>query len=125
MSLAPGAGPVSGMDKNGVTSLLQSVSKLDYTNTPNGTVLDVSLHPTAVKGDKGLSAFVTLIKTFFDKGGYALQFNVFDTKALQDAQEHPEEYGSMQIRLTGWSVYFTTLSKFEQDQFIIRSTHGM
>ena len=123
-TLAPGVGSTSGLDKKGVTGLMDSVSKLDFTETPNGAVLDVTLHPTAVSGDEGLDALVALIKTFFAKGGYALQFNVFDVNALRDAQKHPERYASLQIRVTGWSVYFTTLSKEEQDLFIVRSTHG-
>ncbi|MFQ6040147.1 MAG: pyruvate formate lyase family protein [Candidatus Poribacteria bacterium] len=122
-SLAPGVGSTPGRDMNGVTGLIGSVTKLDFTETPNGSVLDVMLHPTAVKGDAGLDAFVTLIKTFFDKGGYALQFNVFDVETLRDAQRHPELYASLQIRVTGWSVHFTKLSKFEQDQFIARNIH--
>lgn len=124
-SLAPGVGATPGRDMNGVTGLIGSVTKLDFTETPNGSVLDVMLHPTAVKDDEGLDAFVTLIKTFFDKGGYALQFNVFDVETLRDAQRHPELYASLQIRVTGWSVHFTKLSRFEQDQFIARNIHTM
>jgi pyruvate formate-lyase/glycerol dehydratase family glycyl radical enzyme len=123
--LAPGVGASTGLDKAGVTGLLNSVSRLDFTETPNGAVLDVTLHPTAVSGDDGLAAFVALIKSFFARGGYALQFNIFDAETLRDAQRHPERYASLQIRVTGWSVYFTTLSKDEQDQFIARTTHGL
>ena len=122
-SLAPGVGATPGRDMNGVTGLIGSVTKIDFTETPNGSVLDVMLHPTAVKGEDGLDAFVTLIKTFFAQGGYALQFNVFDVETLRDAQRHPEHYASLQIRVTGWSVHFTKLSKFEQDQFIARNIH--
>ena len=124
-SLAPGVGAMSGRDKNGVTALIGSVSTLDFTRTPNGSVLDVMLHPTAVRGEEGLDAMVTLIKTFFARGGYALQFNVLDAEMLRDAQRHPEHYASLQIRVTGWSVYFNTLSRFEQDQYIARITHQM
>jgi pyruvate formate-lyase/glycerol dehydratase family glycyl radical enzyme len=124
-SLAPGIGAAYGQDKNGVTALMESVTKLDSTLMPNGAVLDVTLHPTAVSGKEGLNALVTLIKTFFAKGGYAQQFNVYDIETLRDAQRHPENYSTLQIRLTGWSVYFTTLSKDEQDQFIARISHGL
>ena len=124
-SLAPGVGATPGRDMNGATSLIGSVAKLDFTETPNGSVLDVMLHPSAVKGEEGLDAFVTLIKTFFAQGGYALQFNVFDVDTLRDAQKHPERYSSLQIRVTGWSVHFVTLSKFEQDQFIARNIHSI
>jgi formate C-acetyltransferase len=124
-TLAPGVGAMSGRDKKGVTALLSSVSKLDFTKTPNGAVLDVTLHPTSVQGEEGLSALVALIKTFFAEGGYALQFNIFDAETLRDAQRNPERYASLQIRVTGWSVYFNTLSKYEQDQFIARISHGV
>jgi len=124
-SLAPGVGATPGRDMNGVTGLIGSVAKLDFTETPNGSVLDVMLHPSSVKGDDGLQAMVNLIKTFFAQGGYALQFNVYDVETLRDAQRHPERYASMQIRVTGWSVYFTTLSKSTQDQFIARNIHSI
>jgi formate C-acetyltransferase len=121
--LSPGVGPAPGRDKRGATALLGSAAKLDYSETPNGAVLDVMLHPSATRGEEGLEALVTLIKTFFDQGGYALQFNVYDTETLRDAQQHPERYASLQIRVTGWSVYFVTLSKYEQDLFIERNKH--
>jgi pyruvate formate-lyase/glycerol dehydratase family glycyl radical enzyme len=124
-SLAPGQGATYGRDKKGVTALMESVTTLDATLTPNGAVLDVTLHPTAVRGPEGRDAVVALIKTFFAQGGYALQFNVYDTATLRDAQRHPENYAALQIRLTGWSVYFTTLSREEQNQFIDRISHGL
>jgi formate C-acetyltransferase len=124
-SLAPGMGATYGRDKKGITALMNSVSKIDATNLPNGAVLDVTLHPSAISGEEGLEALITLIKTFFAKGGYALQFNIYDVSSLRDAQRNPEKYATLQIRLTGWSVYFNTLSKFEQDQFIGRITHGV
>ncbi len=123
-SLAPGVGASYGLDRDGVTGLINSVTKLDFTETPNGSVLDVTLHPTAVAGEEGLHAFVSLIKTFFSQGGYAIQFNVMDAETLRDAQRHPEKYESLQVRVTGWSVYFTTLSRKEQDQYIARIAHG-
>ena len=114
---------MTGRDKTGVTGLIGSVSKLDFTETPNGSVLDVTLHPSAVHGENGLNAMVTLIRTFFEQGGYAMQFNVVDAETLKDAQRHPERYETLQIRVTGWSVYFNSLPKFEQDQFIARNAH--
>jgi formate C-acetyltransferase len=124
-TLAPGVGASPGQDRNGVTALIQSVTQLDYTKTPNGAVLDVMLHPSAVRGEEGLDALVTLIKTFFRRGGYAIQFNVLDVEALRDAQVHPERYATLQVRVTGWSVYFTMLPKDKQDVYIARSYHDV
>ena len=114
---------MTGLDKAGVTALISSATRLDYAETPNGAVLDIMLHPTAVAGEKGLDTFVSLIKTFFAQGGYAIQFNVFDANTLRDAQRHPERYASLQIRVTGWSVFWNALSREEQDHFVARNFH--
>ena len=124
-SLSAGVGAMTGMDKNGVTSLIGSVTKLDFTQTPNGSVLDVMLHPSAITGDDGLDIFVALIKTFFQQGGYAIQFNVVSPDQLRDAQLHPEQYANLQIRVTGWSVFFTSLSREAQDHFIAQIAHEL
>jgi formate C-acetyltransferase len=113
------------MDKGGVTALIESVTQLDFTQTPNGSVLDVMLHPSAVRGPEGLDGFVSLIRTFFERGGYAIQFNVVDPEMLRQAQREPERFATLQIRVTGWSVYFTELSREEQDTFIERCIHGL
>jgi pyruvate-formate lyase len=91
---------------------------------PNGPVLAVMLHPTAVSGPQGLDALVSLIKTYFAQGGYALQFDIFDLEMLREARQHPERYERLQIRVTAWSVCFTTLSKKTQDRFIARNAHN-
>jgi len=121
--LAPGVGAAPGQDKNGVTALLGSAAKLDFALTPDGSVLDVMLHPSAVEGEKGSDAIAGLIRTFFAQGGYALQFNTVDIETLRDAQREPERYANLQIRVSGYSAYFTNLSKYEQDLFIARNTH--
>ena len=119
-SLSPGVGAMTGLDRNGATAHINSAGKLDYTNLPNGSVLDIMLHPSGVSGEKGLQAFVNLIKGYFHKGGFAIQFNVVDQETLRDAQKNPEKYANLQIRVTGWSVYYVNLSKEEQDHFISR-----
>jgi len=121
--LAPSINPMPGMDKHGVTGLIGSAAKLDFTETPNGSVLDITLHPSSLRGEEGLQAFVALIKTYFARGGYAVQCNVVDAEMMRSAQRHPEQYANLQIRVTGWSVYFTTLSKEEQNHFIARTAH--
>lgn len=110
--------PTTGMDKNGITALIESVTKIDFTRYPNGSVLDIILHPSAVSGDDGLDAFYGILKTFFAKGGIALHGNVFNAETLKKAQENPEKYKNLQVRVCGWNVYFVNLSKAEQDDFI-------
>ncbi len=107
-----------GMDIKGVTSLINSVTHIDMADFSDGSVLDVVLHPSSVQGDDGLVAFMSLVKTFFKKGGLAFQGNVFDSDDLKEAQINPEKYKNLQVRVCGWNAYFVDLSKAEQDAFI-------
>ena len=123
--LAVGVGAMTGRDRQGVTAHILSVTKLDFGRIPNGSVLDVYLHPSAVKGTEGLAAFMALIRTYFARGGFGIQFNIFDTETLEDARRHPDKYKTLQVRVCGWNVYFTSLSNEEQKQYIEANKHGL
>jgi len=116
--LAGGVGAMTARDFNGLTAQILSVTKLNYTDIPNGSVVDIYLHPSSVQGDDGLAAFVALIRTYFARGGYGIQFNIFDTATLIEAQKHPENYQTLQVRVCGWNVYFVTMDPESQEQYI-------
>ena len=113
-----------GQDKNGITALINSVTQFDHAIWPNGTVLDVILHPSAVSGEDGLDAFYSLLKAYMAKGGMALHGNVFDSETLKRAQREPEKYKNLQVRVCGWNAYFVNLSKVEQECFIKQAEEG-
>lgn len=110
-----------GADRGGVTAHLMSVAGIDTSNTPNGAIVDIDLHSTAVKDDAGLKAQVAALRTYFKRGGFAVHYNVLDTGVLKDAKLNPESYPNLQIRLCGWNARFVSLSEKEQDEFIERS----
>ena len=83
--------------------------------------MDVDLHASSVRGENGLNALVTSLKTYFELGGFAVHYNVLDTNTLMDAKQNPEKYPTLQVRLCGWNVLFSSLSEAEQDEFIARS----
>ena len=109
---------VIGMDRNGITALMDSVLKVDMREFPNGTCLDLMLHPTSVRGEEGIGILVSLIRTFIAHGGSGIQFNIFDVAVLRDAQKHPEKYENLQVRVCGWNVRFTDLEPAAQETFI-------
>ncbi len=113
--------PTMGMDTNGVTALVKSVTRLDSAMFPGDFPLDVMMHPATVQGDEGLAAMRTLLKTYIDKHGIAVHFNIFDAKVLIDAQKHPEKYEGLQVRVCGWNVRFNDIAKKEQDVYIQRA----
>lgn len=119
--LSKNTSATTGMDNNGVTALINSVSKIDYTKFPNGTVLDLILHSSATRGESGLLAMIGLIRKYMTDGGFAVHINVMDANVLRSAQLKPEDYPTLQVRVCGWNAYFVDLSKKEQDDFIIKA----
>ena len=107
-----------GQDRHGITSLINSVTKIDATGLAYGCPFDYILHPSAVKGEDGLDAMLGLLRTFMDRNGHALQINVLNADTLRDAQAHPEKYQDLQIRVCGWNVLWNNINKEEQDGFI-------
>lgn len=110
-----------GQDRRGITAHIKSVTKIDATNLAYGCPFDYMLHPSAVKGEDGLNAMLGLLRTFMKRGGYGYQGNVQDAAILHDAQEHPENYPNLQVRISGWSWFFTQMERKFQDEFIRRA----
>ena len=110
-----------GCDKNGISGLVRSLAKIDFTFIPNGSVLDFIVHPSVVEGDKGKEVLWSVVSSFFANGGFACHGNVFDKQKLIEAQANPDKYKNLQVRVCGWNAYFVDLRKEEQDVFIASS----
>ncbi len=119
--LTMNTGATIGMDKKGVTSLINSVTRIDLSGFPNGTVLDIMLHPSVVDGLDGIQTICSIIQSHFAQGGMAIQFNIFDAELLRDAQRSPEKYANLQVRVCGWNVRFIDLAPAEQEIFITKA----
>ncbi len=112
--------PASGADREGVTALLNSAAKIPF-NRITGGPLNLKIHPSAVQGPDGLKALAALLKTYMDIGGMQVQLNVLSRQQLLDAQEHPDKYEGLCIRVTGYSAYFVQMGKTAQDEVIRRT----
>ena len=113
--------PSVGMDREGVTALIKSALKSRPYTYCETHCLDVMLHPSAVAGDDGLETMKALLFMYMKNGGQAIQFNVFNTKTLYDAQKRPEKYQNLQVRVCGWNVLWNNLSEKEQNAYITRA----
>ena len=119
--LSKNTAPVIGMERNGVTGFMQSAIKTDMWLFSEAYVLDVMVHPSAVSGNDGLEAMYGLVMNYIKNDGICIQFNVFDAKMLRDAQENPDKYKNLQVRVSGWNVLWNNMSKKDQDAYILRS----
>ena len=122
--VADGVSPSAGKDVKGPTAAATSVSRLDHFIVSNGTLFNQKFHPSALSGREGLEKFFALIRGYFDQKGMHMQFNVVDRQTLLDAQEHPEKYKHLVVRVAGYSALFTTLSRSLQDDIIRRTEQG-
>ena len=119
--LADGVSPRQGMDTDGPTAAAMSVAKLDHESFSNGTLYNQKFLPSAVAGDDGLKNFASVVRTYFQHKGMHVQFNVIDRETLIDAQNHPENYKDLVVRVAGYSAQWTILAKEVQDDIISRT----
>ena len=120
--LSEGISPVQGADRSGPTAVLKSVTKMDHVRT-GGTLLNQKLTPRLLESDEGLDTFVHLIRTYFKMDGHHIQFNVVDAATLRAAQQDPEQYRDLIVRVAGYSDYFCDLSQALQEEIIARTEH--
>jgi formate C-acetyltransferase len=120
--LSEGVSPVQGADHKGPTAVIRSVAKMDHVRT-GGTLLNQKFTPQVLNSEEGMNKLVQLIRTYFRLDGHHIQFNVVDAATLHLAQQHPEQYRSLIVRVAGYSDYFCDLSKTLQDEIIARTEH--
>jgi formate C-acetyltransferase len=119
--LAGNFSPTPGTDKEGATAIIKSYCKADLKRTVSGAALDIKLLPSAVNGENGTEAIISLIKGFVTLGGHFIQLDIADTQLLKEAQKHPEEYQNLSVRVSGWNARFVTLNREWQDMIIAQT----
>ena len=119
--LADGIAAPQQMDKNGPTGVITSIAAIKQTDFPNGTLMNLKFHPTALSGEGGWKKLVELMQTYFDMGGMELQINVISTDTLRDAQKDPEKFKDLVVRVAGFSAYFVELHESGQNDLIRRT----
>ena len=118
--VSEGISPEKGADVNGPTAVSKSCSKMDHLRT-GGTLLNQKFTPSVVKGEEGLDNMANLVRAYFNMDGHHIQFNVIDRETLIRAQQNPDEYKDLIVRVAGYSDHFRNLSKALQDEIIERT----
>lgn len=122
---APGANPMHGRDTHGAIASLNSVAKLSYRDAEDGISNTFSIVPKALGPTRGeqIENLVDLMSGYFDGGAHHLNVNVLNRETLKKAYDHPEDYPQLTIRVSGYAVNFTRLSRAHQLEVITRTFH--
>ncbi|MEF3100235.1 formate C-acetyltransferase [Raoultella ornithinolytica] len=120
-----GLSPMGGQDSQGPTAVLKSVSKLDNYLLSNGTLLNVKFTPATLAGDGGLNKLADFLQAFSKLKLQHIQFNVVNADTLREAQQRPQDFAGLVVRVAGYSAFFVELSKEIQDDIIHRTAHQL
>ena len=119
-AISDGTSPAHGSDSHSPTAVIKSLGKLDQTKS-GGTLLNVRFVPQLLKRDEDQQKLASLIRTYFKFGGHHIQFNIVDTATLHDAQQHPDQYRDLLVRVAGYSDYFNDMTEQLQNEIIART----
>ncbi len=120
LPLPEGISPNKGADRKGPTAVVKSAAKMDHLKT-GGTLLNQKFTPQVLAGEAGLTNLVHLVRGYFQLDGHHIQFNVINRDTLREAQQKPEEYRDLIVRVAGYSDYFHNLDQALQDEIIERT----
>ena len=122
--LSDAASPTYGVDKNGPTAAFLSLCKPDYRLVSCGTVVNQKYTPDMLTDPVKRAALTAAIQVYFSRGGQEVQINCVSRDVLKDAMEHPENYGGLIVRVSGFSAYFTSLARDVQEDILHRTEHA-
>ena len=123
--LSQGISPANGRDRHGPTAALKSAAKLNHTLVSNGLALNQMLSLGAAAREHAPDVLGALVGAYFDLGGQHLQWNIVDRATLIAAQQDPEAYRGLIVRVSGYSALFTDLNRVVQDELIARTEHAV
>ncbi len=115
-----GASPFHGRNLSGATATFNSVNKIDIVRLSSGAALNMKFSPSLLKDAASIRKFASLLRGYFEKGGFHVQCNIVSSEMLRDAMKHPEKYRDLLVRVATYSAYFTNLGPELQLQLIER-----
>ena len=121
----PGANPLHGRDVNGALAVMNSIAKLPFEDSQDGISYTFAITPATLGQDEEtkVNNLVSMLDGYFAQTGHHINVNVFDRALLEDAMEHPEKYPQLTIRVSGYAVHFTKLTREQQLDVINRTIH--
>jgi formate C-acetyltransferase len=123
--LSENIGPSAGADREGLTAMTNSVTKMDHRFGLGGISLNCRLSPTLFRAESDRRKIVLFLREYMRRGGFQIQLSALDSATLREAQALPERHRNLMVRVAGYSDYFRNLSQDAQNDIIARTEHSL
>jgi len=125
LPLSPGPDPSAGRAVRGPTATILSATSFDHRPLIGGVALNLKFSPKTLDTPEKRGKLASLVRVYFERGGFQVQMNVVDAAILRDAQDHPERHEDLLVRVAGYSDYFVNLSRQMQEEVIARTEYEL
>lgn len=119
MPVSQNTQPANGSAENGLTAMLSSMNHLPFDRLVSGA-LNITVDPTAFKGEEGIKKLAQILSVYFEKGGMQVQLSIVNREILEKARANPAQYRDLMVRVTGYSAVFVDLCERAQDEIMAR-----
>ena len=117
--------PAWGTDRHGPTGVLRSLSRIDFTQFPNGSALDLKFDPSLFASAEGRVKFAGFLKAFVALGVMQMQISMVSTEDLIKARREPSRFPNLMVKVAGYSARFVDIDAIEQEELIRRTSQGL
>jgi formate C-acetyltransferase len=118
--VSEGISPSQGSDSHGPTAIIKSAARIDHART-GGTLLNMKFSPQVLATEDDIDKLAHLIRSYFKLDGHHIQFNVITAETMRKAQQDPEQYRDLIVRVAGFSDYFVDVGRDLQNEIIART----
>lgn len=117
--------PSQGVDTKGPTAVFNSASKVNHVENSTGALMNMKFERRLFKDVSKLPILSSMIESFFQRGGFHIQINFLEPEVLLKAQENPEKYANLMVRVAGYSAFFVDLPRQVQDEILARTSQAI
>jgi pyruvate formate-lyase/glycerol dehydratase family glycyl radical enzyme len=117
--------PINHATRNGLTAALNSIAKLNYNQATNGIAVNIRMHPQNLESEENIEKLYNLLQGYFNKGGMQIQPNIVSSETLRDAQQHPQDYLDLIVKVGGYNATFVDLGTPIQNDIIDRMEYEL
>ena len=108
--ISHGANPNPGFRQDGAATAMSAAIVSVQSGWGNTAPMQLEIEPSIAAEEGGIDIIMALIEDHFENGGTLINLNILDAEKIKKANDNPELYPDLVVRVTGFSAYFSLLS---------------